>query len=135
MSSVLYRQCKKLHFNKLMNYISGCLFNVFFIFCKGEMKQHIKNYTKEDFDIKFHELYFKQYQIAHTTKTNTEILSIIEKNVNKCIHSLKYYSSINLRYAIVKPFGDALNQLIKEIDKLNNFSFFIQIVLETIFIL
>ena len=48
----------KMHFNKLMNYISGCLFNVFFIFCKGEMKQHIKNYTKEDFDIKFHELYF-----------------------------------------------------------------------------
>lgn len=77
-------------------------------------------------------MYFKQYQIAQTTKTNTEILSIIEKNLNKCIHSLKYYSSINLRYAIIKPFGDALNQLIKEIDKMNNFSFFIQIVLETI---
>jgi hypothetical protein len=53
------------------------------------------------------------------------------KNLDKCVNSLKYYSTLNLKYSTIKPFGDALNQLLFSIERktLNQFA---TIVLNTI---
>ena len=37
---------------------------------------------------------------------------MINKNIDKSSNSLKYYSTLNLKYSLIKPYGDSLNQLI-----------------------
>lgn len=115
----------KLHFSNLISSVSYCLLNLYLIFCKKELET-IEHYTtKSNFEAQFNELYYIEYQIGHESKTNIEIIKILDKAISKCILTLKYYSNRNLKNPIIKPFGDAIDQLIKEIEKPNNFNFFV----------
>ena len=122
----------KMHFSKLIKLISDSLFNLYYLFYKEELYSLVLVSTKANFEFRLNELYYKEFRTDHELKTNSELVSIIEKNTNKCIHSLKYYSSVNLKYSLIKPYGDALNKLIKELDNNNNYQFFVKIILNTI---
>lgn len=122
----------KMHFSKLIKFISDSLFNIYYQFYKAELYSLVLVSTKANFEYRLNELYYKEFKIDQEEKTNSELVSIIEKNTNKCIHSLKYYSSVNLKYSLIKPYGEALNKLIKALDTANNYQFFIKIILNTI---
>ena len=56
---------------------------------------------------------------------------MINKNIDKTSGSLKFYATLNLKYSLIKPFGDALNQLIISIER-KTLSQFSKLILNTI---
>jgi CTD small phosphatase-like protein 2 len=54
---------------------------------------------------------------------NSEILLIISKNINKAFDSMKNYLIINLKYSLIKPFGEAVFQMITSLEKRNLYQF------------
>ena len=54
-----------------------------------------------------------------------------ERYIDKCINSLKYYSTLNLKYSLIKPYGDALSQLLSSIER-KNLNLFAKLLLSTI---
>ena len=122
----------KLHFYKLISNVSNCLLNLYLIFCKKELETIARYSTKSNFETQFNGLYYVEYQIGHESKTNLEIIRILDKAISKCILTLKYYSNRNLKYPTIKPFGEAIDQLIKEIEKPNNFNFLVNVMYDSI---
>ena len=113
------------HFHKIIKEISNPLLNIFETFIKEEINLNypelITINLKPDFNERFNKLY-KEKKITHSYK-NSELINIILKNIDKCVNSMKYYSTLNLKYSLIKPFGDALNQLLFSMEKktLNQF--------------
>ena len=62
---------------------------------------------------------------------NREIIKAIVNNITKSVNSLKFYSSSNLKYSLIKPYGDALNQLLFSFDR-KTLVHFVEIFLKTI---
>ena len=71
-----------------------------------------------------------EYKLNKAYK-NSECLIEINKNIDKCINSLKYYSTLNLKYSLIKPYGDALSQLLSSIER-KNLNLFAKLLLSTI---
>ncbi len=123
----------KNHFHKIIKELTNPLLNIFELFIHEELNINypdmIKTNLRTDFDDRFNKLYIEN-KINKGYK-NSELLSMINKNIDKCSNSLKYYSTLNLKYSLIKPFGDALNQLIISIERksLNQYS---KIILNTI---
>ena len=115
----------KNHFHKIIKEISNPLFNLFELFIHDEINikypEMIKSNLRLDFDERFNKLYLEN-KINKGYKNN-ELLSIINKNIDKSTNSLKYYSTLNLKYSLIKPYGDALNQLIISIERKNLIQF------------
>lgn len=93
--------------------MSYSIFNIFEFFIKPELQKNqsnlIENNLKPDF-FENYEKVIKEYKINEIK--NREIIKSIVNNINKSINSLKFYSSANLKYSLIKPYGDALNQLL-----------------------
>ena len=123
----------KNHFHKIIKELSNPLFNLFELFIHDEINikypEMIKSNLRLDFDERFNKLYLEN-KINKGYKNN-ELLSIINKNIDKSTNSLKYYSTLNLKYSLIKPFGDALKQLIISIER-KNLSQFSNIILKTL---
>ena len=122
----------KNYFFKIFKEVSYSIFNIFEIFIKPELqKKHsnlIENNLKPDF-FENYEKVIKEYKINEIK--NREIIKSIVNNINKSINSLKFYSSANLKYSLIKPYGDALNQLLFSFDR-KSLVHFIEIFLKTI---
>ena len=107
----------KNYFLKIFKEISFSLINIFEYFIKEELynkysdliniclrSDFIDNYNKI---LKEHKLHFNKKR---------EIIKITMNNISKSVNSLKFYSSSNLKYSLIKPYGDSLNQLLFSFD-------------------
>ena len=116
----------KNHFHHITKEILNSLLNIFDTFIKEEINLNypelITLNLRPDFNEHFNKLH-KIQKFTHNLK-NSELISLISKNLDKCVNSMKYYSTLNLKYSTIKPFGDALNQLLFSIDRktLNQFA-------------
>ena len=120
------------NFNKLIKEISNPLYKVFTVFLMNELKDKyskiILNNLRPDFFDNFNRLFLED-KIVSLDKV--EVIQNISKSINKCVDSLNNYSNINLKNSIMKPFGDALNQMLKSIST-KTLNRFIDIFLYTI---
>ena len=120
------------NFNKLIKEISSPLYKIFKIFLMNELKDKyskiILNNLRPDFFDNFNKL-FSEDKIVSLDKI--EVIQNISKSINKCVDSLSNYSNFNLKNSIMKPFGDALNQMLKSIST-KTLNRFIDIFLYTI---
>ena len=123
----------KNHFHKIIKELTNPFLNIFELFIHEELNINypdiIKINLRTDFDDRFNKLYIEN-KINKVYK-NSELLSMINKNIDKCSNSLKYYSTLNLKYSLIKPFGDALNQLIISIER-KSLTQYSKIILNTI---
>ena len=123
----------KNHFHKIIKELSNPLFNLFELFIHDEININYPDIIKSNLRLDFEERFNKLYLENKVNKgyKNSELLSIINKNIDKSSNSLKYYSTLNLKYSLIKPFGDALKQLIISIER-KNLSQFSNIILKTL---
>ncbi len=123
----------KNHFSKIIKEISITVFNFFENFIHEEINinypEIISKNLRVDFNSRYNKLLF-DHKINKIYK-NSELISLINKNIEKCINSLKYYSTLNLKYSMIKPFGDILNQLLFSIER-KNLKIFVNIILNTV---
>ena len=121
-------------FFKIFKEISFCLYNIFDIFVREELQKEnneiIEENLRTDFIENFNKLKSEHIILQDMTK-NREILKIIINNIEKSINSLKFYSSSNLKYSLIKPYGDSLNQLLFSFDR-KTLCQFVDIFLNTI---
>ena len=108
----------KNYFLKIFKEISFSLYNIFEIFIKENLIKEYNDIIKENLKSDFFQNYNKLIE-EHKTKVNKniEILKVISNNIEKSINSLKFYSSSNLKYSLIKPYGDSLNQLLFSFDR------------------
>ena len=116
----------KNHFHQITKEILNTLLNIFDTFIKEEINLNYPELITINLRPDFNEHYNKLYKVQKYTQNlkNSELLTLISNNLNKCVNLMKYYSTLNLKYSTIKPFGDALNQLLFSIDRktLNQFS-------------
>ena len=122
----------KNYFFKIFKEVSYSLYNIFEFFIKQELQKNYSNLIENNLKTDFFENYdkvIKEYKITETK--NREIIKIIINNINKVVNSLKFYSSSNLKYSLIKPYGDALNQLLFSFER-KSLIHFAEIFLRTI---
>ena len=116
----------KNHFHQITKEILNTLLNIFDTFIKEEINLNYPELITINLRPDFNEHYNKLYKVQKYTQNlkNSELITLISNNLNKCVNLMKYYSTLNLKYSTIKPFGDALNQLLFSIDRktLNQFS-------------
>ena len=103
----------KNYFYKIFKEISYSLYNIFDIFIKPELQKKYSTLIESNLRPDFFEIYdkvIKEHKINQNK--NREIIKIITNFITKSINSLKFYSTSNLKYSLIKPYGDALNQLL-----------------------
>lgn len=124
----------KNHFHKIIKEISHPLYNFFQIFAFEEININysdvIQKCLRPDFIERFSNLYNSEYKVNKGYK-NSECLLEINKNIDKCINSMKYYSTLNLKYSLIKPYGDSITQMLNSIDR-KPINIFAKIILSTI---
>ena len=123
----------KNHFQKILRELTNPLLNIFELFIHEDLNINypdtINTNLRTDFISRFNKLYAEN-KINKGYK-NSELLSMINKNIDKTSGSLKFYATLNLKYSLIKPFGDALNQLIISIER-KTLSQFSKLILNTI---
>jgi Dullard-like phosphatase family protein len=109
----------KNHFHQIIKEISNPLLNIFETFIKEEINLNYPELITINLRPDFNDHYNKLHKIQKFTHNykNSELISLISKNLDKCVNSMKYYSTLNLKYSTIKPFGDALNQLLFSLDR------------------
>ena len=116
----------KNHFHQIAKDLLNPLLNIFDTFIKEEINLNYPELITINLRPDFNEHFNKLHKIQKFTNNlkNSELISLISKNLDKCVNSMKYYSTLNLKYSTIKPFGDALNQLLFSIDRktLNQFA-------------
>ena len=116
----------KNHFHQIAKDLLNSLLNIFDTFIKEEINLNYPELITINLRPDFNEHFNKLHKIQKFTNNlkNSELISLISKNLDKCVNSIKYYSTLNLKYSTIKPFGDALNQLLFSIDRktLNQFA-------------
>ena len=114
----------KNYFYKIFKEISYSLYNIFDIFIKPELQKKYSTLIESNLRPDFFEIYdkvIKEHKINQNK--NREIIKIITNFITKSINSLKFYSTSNLKYSLIKPYGDALNQLLFSFDRKNLVNF------------
>ena len=122
----------KNYFYKIFKEISYSIYNIFEVFIKPELQKKFNNLVESNLRPDFLESYekiMKEYKVNESK--NREIIKLIINNVSKSVNSLKFYSSSNLKYSLIKPYGDALNQLLFSFDR-KSLVHFTEIFLKTI---
>ena len=116
----------KNHFHQIIKELLNPLLNIFDTFIKEEINLNYPELITINLRPDFNDHFNKLHKIQKFTSNlkNSELISLISKNLDKCVNSMKYYSTLNLKYSTIKPFGDALNQLLFSIDRktLNQFA-------------
>ena len=111
----------KNHFHQIIKDTLSPLLIIFDAFIKEEINLNypelISINLRPDFNEHYNNLH-KMPKYMNNCK-NSELITLISKNLDKCVNSIKYYSTLNLKYSTIKPFGDALNQLLFSIDRKN----------------
>ena len=122
----------KNYFYKLFTEISFSLVNIFESFIKEELQNTYNDIVSDNLRNDFFDNY-KQIKKEHKNRFNkkSDIIKIIITNIEKSINSLKFYSSSNLKYSLIKPYGDSLNQLLFSFDRKTLYQF-VDIFLNTI---
>ena len=114
----------KNYFNIIIKEITSPLLYFFDFFIKEDINLNypdlIKNHLKSDFLEHINKL--NKNKKKQNFK-NSEILLIIIKNINKAFDSMKNYLIINLKYSLIKPFGDAVLQMITSLEKRSLYQF------------
>ena len=109
----------KNYFLKIFKEISFSLYNLYESFIKQELENEhsdiIKNNLRNDFKQKYEKIIDDHR--PHGGNKNRDIVRVIMNNIEKSINSLKFYSSSNLKYSLIKPYGDSLNQLLFSFDR------------------
>ncbi len=111
----------KNHFHQIIKDALNPLLNIFDVFIKEEINLNYPELITINLRPDFNEHFNKLHKIPKYMNNckNSELISLILKNLDKCVNSIKYYSTLNLKYSTIKPFGDALNQLLFSIDRKN----------------
>ena len=121
------------NFSKIIKEISKPLYTIFRIFIMNELKDKynkiLLNNIRPNFFDNLNKLHLEDRKL-YSLKKN-ELLKIISNDINKCADSLKSYSNYNLRNSLIKPFGDAFNQMLFKLDRIT-LNKFIYIFLNTI---
>ena len=116
----------KNHFHQITKDLLNPLLNIFDTFIKEEINLNYPELMTINLRPDFNDHFNKLHKIQKFTNNlkNCELITLISKNLDKCVNSIKYYSTLNLKYSTIKPFGDALNQLLFSIDRktLNQFA-------------
>ena len=126
----------KNYLTQLIKQISFPLLIIYDNFIKDEINlkyQEILNkFLKPEFNNNFQKLLQeKKIQRKNNCSSNTQLIQQISKDLDKCIYSLQYYSSVNIKNSDIKILGDSLNQILNSID-LKTLNQFVLIFLETI---
>ena len=116
----------KNHFHQIIKELSNPLLNIFETFIKEEVNLNYPELITINLRPDFNDHFNKLHKIQKFTQSfkNSELIVLISKQLDKCINSLKYYSNLNLKYSTIKPYGDALNQLLFSLERksLNQFA-------------
>ena len=103
----------KNYFLKIFKEISFSLINIFEHFIKEELYNKYSDLIniclRNDFIDNYNKI-LKEHKVHFNKKR--EIIKIAMNNIGKSVNSLKFYSSSNLKYSLIKPYGDSLNQLL-----------------------
>ena len=115
----------KNHFHQIIKEISNPLLTIFETFIKEEINLNYPELITINLRPDFNDHYNKLHKIKKFTQNykNSELINLISKNLDKCVNSMKYYSTLNLKYSSIKPFGDALNQLLYSLDRKTLYQF------------
>ena len=111
----------KNHFQSIIKDTLSSLLNIFDAFIKEEINLNYPELITINLRPDFNEHFLRLHKMPKYMSNckNSELISLISKNLDKCVNSIKYYSTLNLKYSTIKPFGDALNQLLFSIDRKN----------------
>ena len=123
----------KNYFIKILKEISSAFIIFYEYFIKDELLLLNNEFLSQNFFNEFNQNYQKFIEINDKISVQNykeKIIKIIS-HIKQCINSLKYYSAINLKYSLIKPYGDALNQLLFSFDR-KNLNEFVIIFINTI---
>ena len=110
-------------FNTILKKTTNSLLNLFEFFIKEDLNLNYPDLIKNNLGQDFYEQINKLTKVKKKAYKNSEILSIILNNINKAYELMKNYTTENLKYSLIKPFGDAVNQMLSSIDKKNLYQF------------
>ena len=122
----------KNYFLKIFKEVSFSLYNLFDFFIKPELENEysdLKNNLRNDFKQNYEKM-INEHKY-HNINKNREIIRVVINNIEKSVNSLKFYSSSNLKYSLIKPYGDSLNQLLFSFDR-KSLCQFVDVFLNTI---
>ena len=109
----------KANFEKIIKEISEPLYNLFKIFMMNEViekyNKMLSNIIRPNFFIQIKK-YFIEDKMIYAMK-KSDILKNISNNINICSDSLKSFSNYNLKSSLIKPFGDAFNQMLFKLER------------------
>jgi len=112
---------------QLLKQISFPLLVIYENFIKDEInlkyQELFSTFLKKDFNDNFKKLFQEKKIPSKNNETNSQLIERLSKNLDSCIHSLQYYSAVNIKNSDIKIFGDILNQMINmmEMKTLNQF--------------
>ena len=112
----------KNHLTQLLKKISFPLLIIYENFIKDEInlkyQEIFGEHLKKDFNSNFNKL-FQEKKIPSKNNnniSNSQLVDQISKDLDKCIYSLQYYSTVNIKNSEIRIFGDIINQMIASID-------------------
>ena len=105
-------------FNKIIKEITNLLVCFFEYFIKDDINLNypdlIKKNLKKDFMEHLNKLNKHKKKINYK---NSEILMDISKNIERTFQLIKDYTNVFLKYSLIRPFGDAVFQMLSALDK------------------
>ena len=120
----------KNYLTQLLKQVSFPLLIIYETFIKDEFNLKYQDilfgHLKPDFNDNLQKL-LQEKKIQrknNCNNTNSQLIQQISKDLEKCIYSLQYYSSVNIKNSEIKIYGDSLNQMLSSIDlkTLNQFA-------------
>ena len=111
----------KNYLTQLLKQISFPILIIFENFLKDEInlkyQELFGNLLKKEFNENFEKLFQeKKIPSKNNFNTNSQLIEQISKDLEKCVYSLQYYTTINIKNSEINIFGDVLNQIIHTID-------------------
>jgi Dullard-like phosphatase family protein len=110
-------------FNIILKKTTNSLLNLFEFFIKEDLNLNYPDLIKNNLGQYFYDQINKLTKVKKKAYKNSEILLIISNDINKAYELMKNYTTEKLKYSLIKPFGDAVNQMLSSIDKKNLYQF------------
>ena len=105
-------------FNKIIKEITNLMIYFFEYFIKDDINLNypdlIKKNLKQDFMEHLNKLNKHKKKMNYK---NSEIIMDISKNIEKTFLLIKDYTNVFLKYSLIRPFGDAVSQMLSALDK------------------